>query len=158
MFSFPTHLLVGAALSYLLGFSMLFGAIGGMLTDLDYFTPWHRGPYHSLAIALVAAAIVHALTRSRKKSIGLGIGFAAHTIADWINYLGVMIFWPFSTTYYHLDLVTWDDPYANIGLSLASILTIIIVKKRREGLGWAETVKSFWPLNKHINNKKKKVK
>lgn len=158
MFSFPTHFLVGAALSYLFGFSMLFGALGGMLPDLDYFTPWHRGPFHSLLMAAVAAGVVYALTRSRKKSVGLGIGFAAHTLADLMNYIGVMALWPASTAMLSLDIATWDDPVANLGLSAVSILLMVVVRKRREKLGWKETVKSFWPLNKHINTEKTKDK
>ncbi len=144
MFTFPTHFLVGAAMAYLFGFSMLFGALGGMLPDLDYFTPWHRGAFHSFVFAPITAAVVYALTRSRLKSMGAGIGFAAHSLADWMNYWGTMILWPFSTTMFSLDIATWDDPVANGVLSIASVLLIILLKKYREKKPWLETIKKFW--------------
>jgi membrane-bound metal-dependent hydrolase YbcI (DUF457 family) len=161
MLSFPTHFLIGAALSYLFGFSLLFGALGGMAPDLDYFTPWHRGPFHGLLVAPLAAAVIYLLTRSKKKSLGFGIGFAIHPIADWVDYIGVMIAWPFSDSMLSLDIATWNDPVTNGGFSLISILLIIVLKKHREKLTWMETVKSFWPkksVYKHINTKKTKLK
>lgn len=145
MFSFPTHLLVGAALSYLFGFSMLFGALGGLAPDIDYFTPWHRGPFHSIAVAAASAAVIYAATRSVKKSAGFGIGFAAHSVADWANYIGVMIAWPFSSEFLRLDIATWDDPLANAGLSLISVLVIVAVRKRRGKMTWRQAVVSFIP-------------
>ena len=132
MFSFPTHFFVGAAASSLLGFAAMWGALGGMLPDLDFFTPWHRGPFHSLVFAVVVAVAAFALTRSRNKSLGLGVGFAAHSVADLMNFGGVMILWPFSSDYLSLNLFEWYDPVSNLTLSVLSILIIILVKQHRE--------------------------
>jgi len=132
MFSFPTHFFAGAAASSLLGFAAVWGALGGMLPDLDFFTPWHRGPFHSLVFAAVVAVAAFALTRSRNKSLALGVGFAAHSVADWMNFGGVMILWPFSSEYLSLNLFEWYDPVANSALSIASIFILLLLKKYRE--------------------------
>ncbi len=143
MFCFPTHFLVGAALSYLFGFSLLFGALGGLAPDLDWFTPWHRGPFHSLLFALVMAAAVYAVTRSRRKSAGAGIGFGAHVLTDLLDNGTAMLAWPFSTAAYSMDILVWYDPVANAVLSAASILTIVLLKKHREKKPWGETLKNL---------------
>ena len=155
MFSFPAHLLVGAAIAYLFGFSMLWGALGGMAPDLDYFTPWHRGPFHSFIFAAITGFFVYVLTRSEKKSLGFTAGFIAHVLADWFNYEGVMLLWPF-TGIFGLNCVGWDDPVANTVLVILSVFLIIFLKKRRENKGWLETIKNL-PLIKHINTLKTKV-
>jgi membrane-bound metal-dependent hydrolase YbcI (DUF457 family) len=143
MLTFPTHFLIGAALSYLFGFSMLWGALGGMAPDLDGFTPWHRGPFHSIVFALVMVAAVYALTRSRRKSVGAGIGFAAHVLTDWLDYGTLMLAWPVLPGAYSLDTVIWYDPVTNAVLSAASILTILLLKKHREKKPWGETIKNL---------------
>jgi membrane-bound metal-dependent hydrolase YbcI (DUF457 family) len=143
MLTFPTHFLVGGALSYLFGFSILWGAIGGLFPDLDYFTPWHRGPYHSFAAAIVTAVLIYVFTRSRKKSFGVAIGFAAHSAADWFNQLGVMFFWPVSAATFAIDTIAWDDPVANSLLSLVSLSAILLLMKRRKKLTWREMFNRF---------------
>ncbi len=151
MLSFPTHFLIGAALSYLFGFSMLWGALGGMAPDLDFFTPWHRGPFHSIFIFPLMMGFAYLVTRSRKKTIGAGIGFAAHVITDWIDHDMLLLIWPLSSSATGLGLTEWNNPFVNTFLSLASIATILLVKKHREKKPWKAFIKYFCPKLPRIN-------
>ncbi len=151
MFSFPTPFLIGGALSYLLGFSMLWGALGGMAPDLDYFTPWHRGPFHSIFISLLIMGCAYAVTRSRKKTVGAGIGFAAHVLTDWLDRDMLLLIWPLSSYATGLGMTEWNDPFVNASFSIASVATILIVKKYREKKPWKAVIKDFLPKRLKIN-------
>ncbi|MBN2331101.1 MAG: metal-dependent hydrolase [Candidatus Aenigmarchaeota archaeon] len=145
MLTFPTHFLVGAALSYLFGFSLLWGALGGMAPDLDLFTPWHRGPFHSIFMFPLMMGFAYLVTRSRKKSIGAGIGFAAHVLTDWLDRDTLLLAWPLSSSATGLGLTEWDDPFVNVSLCLLSVVAIIAVKKRREKRPWKDVIMDFVP-------------
>lgn len=151
MFSFPTHFLIGAALSYLFGFSMLWGAIGGMAPDLDFFTPWHRGPFHSIFMFPLMMGFAYMVTRSRKKAVGAGIGFAAHLLTDWIDFDMLLLVWPLSSSATGLGLTEWNNPFVNLAFCLASIGTILIVKKHRDKKPWKAVLKDFWPKMPKLN-------
>lgn len=151
MFTFPTHFLIGAALSYIFGFSMLWGALGGMAPDLDYFTPWHRGPFHSIFISIIIMGFVYLFTRSRKKTIGSGIGFAAHVLTDWLDRDMLLLVWPLSSSPTGLGMTEWNDPFVNAFFSLASVATILIVRKLREKKPWKAVINDFLPKRLKIN-------
>lgn len=157
MFSFPTHIIIGAALSYVFGFSLLWGAIGGLLPDLDYFTPWHRGPFHSIVFASFVSVAALLITRNKKKAVSVFIGFCAHPIVDMLDTEGVMILWPFTRSFLSVNLFSWDNLFVNSGFTLLSLLTIILIKKKREKKPFTDIIAGLF-MYKHIKGLITKLK
>ena len=90
----------------------LLGCIG-MAPDLDLLIAQHRGESHSLGVAALAgvlAALVRWPIPASRWRIGLVVfvGWTTHVILDAMGSdtsapLGVMAFWPFSTSYFISD-------------------------------------------------------
>lgn len=83
---------------------------------LFYFEQ-HRGITHSIAaaplMALLPALVVCAISRSmRGWAVAWGlsiIGVASHLLLDWTNTYGIRLLMPFSSQWFHLDLVNLFD-------------------------------------------------
>lgn len=110
---YRTHFVTGLAAGYLLSGSLEMSAISGvaaLLPDIDHpgsyigrkipviptvlkWTVGHRGPFHSLAAALVAGAIALIIGG---KAIGLAVmvGYLAHLLGDLFTLSGVPLLFP----------------------------------------------------------------
>jgi inner membrane protein len=83
---------------------------------LFYFEQ-HRGITHSIAaapvMALVAVLVTCAVARSmRGWAVAWGIaliGVASHLLLDWTNTYGIRLLYPFSSQWFHLDLINLFD-------------------------------------------------
>jgi inner membrane protein len=82
-----------------------------------YYFEQHRGITHSIAalpvMALLSALVACAFGRTMRGWLaawGLAcIGVASHLLLDWTNIYGVRLFLPFSSQWFHLDLINLFD-------------------------------------------------
>ncbi len=82
-----------------------------------YYFEQHRGITHSIAaapvMALLCALVACAVGRTMRGWIvawGLAlIGVASHLLLDWTNVYGIRLFFPFSSQWFHLDLINLFD-------------------------------------------------
>jgi membrane-bound metal-dependent hydrolase YbcI (DUF457 family) len=71
----------------------------------DYHRGWPGvGFTHSLMFGVVIALIVLWTTRSRQWALGLLIGQWAHVLTDICDSIGTMVFFPFTTQHYTIDM------------------------------------------------------
>jgi inner membrane protein len=105
-------------------------ACAAMAPDLDLVAGVHRGPSHSLAVAVAAGVltwVVSAGARRRpdgsgaearrqvRRALAVAAAYATHTLLDWLSAdssapFGIMALWPFTDNYYesswHVFLAT----------------------------------------------------
>jgi inner membrane protein len=82
-----------------------------------YYFEQHRGITHSVAaapvMALLAVLLTCAIGRTMKGWVvawGLAlIGVASHLLLDWTNAYGIRLLYPFSSQWFHLDLINLFD-------------------------------------------------
>jgi inner membrane protein len=82
-----------------------------------YYFEQHRGITHSLAtlpvMALLSALVACAFGRTMRGWLaawGLAIiGVASHLLLDWTNTYGIRLLFPFSSRWFHLDLINLFD-------------------------------------------------
>jgi inner membrane protein len=82
-----------------------------------YYFEQHRGITHSIAaapvMALLCALIACAIGRTmRGWAVAWGlalIGVASHLLLDWTNVYGIRLLFPFSSQWFHLDLINLFD-------------------------------------------------
>jgi inner membrane protein len=82
-----------------------------------YYFEQHRGITHSIAaapvMALLSVLLVCAIARTMRGWVvawGLAlIGVASHLLLDWTNTYGIRLLYPFSSQWFHLDLINLFD-------------------------------------------------
>jgi inner membrane protein len=82
-----------------------------------YYIAQHRGITHSIAsapvMALIAVLITCAIARSMRgwavAWVLALIGVASHLLLDWTNSYGIRLLYPFSSQWFHLDLINLFD-------------------------------------------------
>ncbi len=126
-----THSLTGlmlsrAGLNRLYPRATLLLVISANIPDIDfvaivggplYYFEQHRGITHSVAsapvMALLAVLITCAIARTMRGWLvawGLAlIGVASHLLLDWTNVYGIRLLYPFSSQWFHLDLINLFD-------------------------------------------------
>jgi hypothetical protein len=81
-------------------------AILGMSPDLDLLVAGlHRGPTHSLGVALICGLAAAALTSNARLGAAAGCAYATHALLDWLGAdssrpIGIMALWPLTSDYY----------------------------------------------------------
>lgn len=93
------HACFGAALVTLVGTTPVYGAIGGILPDVDTLLGEvlpisHRGLTHTPVIALVLAGFLYLLTDDLSDSLALGTGYLSHLFIDTFTPAGIMWLFP----------------------------------------------------------------
>jgi inner membrane protein len=91
-----------------------------------YYFEQHRGITHSVAaapvMALLAVLLTCAIARTMKGWVvawGLAlIGVASHLLLDWTNAYGIRLLYPFSSQWFHLDLINLFDLFVWAALLL----------------------------------------
>jgi inner membrane protein len=100
--------------------------VAANIPDIDFVTivrgplfyfEQHRGITHSIAVApimaLLAVLITCAIGRTMRGWVvawGLAlIGVASHLLLDWTNAYGIRLLFPFSSQWFHLDLINLFD-------------------------------------------------
>ena len=73
--------------------------------DLDLLLQTHRGPSHSVGVALIAGAVAFAITRQPRWGLAAALAWSSHIVLDWMSNdtrppLGVMALWPLTHDYY----------------------------------------------------------
>lgn len=104
---------------------------------------------HSLGFAILVAALVYALTKSRGWSAGLLLGMAAHSITDINDTVGTMLAFPFSTE--NLSIGTWAYAatpggkyldarayYSSFGFVMDAVWLVILL------LSWRVLTERYW--------------
>lgn len=142
-----THALLGATVGQALcggtlgKRALLWGAVGGVLPDLDMVAVvtgpmgeflHHRGPTHSLLLGLGGGlAIGYALGRRRAAAepgtlaawMGLlAASILSHPLLDLFTTYGIRLLWPFSNRRFALDAVPIVDPVYTLLLLAAVVL------------------------------------
>ncbi len=141
-----THIFLGSALAQSLAArrlgharSFLIGALAATFPDFDalFHTgdalrdhALHRHFMHSLLIVPLLAALavlpflLHKKSRPLLKPLYLAalIACASHTLLDLLTPYGTMIFWPFTTHRFALDIISVADPLYTLPLMLGVIL------------------------------------
>jgi len=85
-------------------------ALAATVPDLDILFGMHRTGTHSIAAALIAAAVAWLTVRRRTGfalvvALTIGSAYASHALLDWLGKdssmpPGLMVLWPFSTRFY----------------------------------------------------------
>lgn len=99
-------------------------ALAGALADLDLLLPLqHRGPSHSIAMAVLMLAVAYVVGRTLRRdgmgptpgavALGIGSAYVSHVLLDWLGSdtaspRGVMAFWPFSHAFHISGLDLFD--------------------------------------------------
>ena len=116
----------------------------GLVADFDLLVGFHSAYTHSIGAAgLVFVAALLLLGRGRWiVAAGAAAAYFSHPLLDWLGEdtsvpLGVMLWWPFSTNYYHsgLDVFRsiqrrywlpgfWSHNLASVALELALLLPL----------------------------------
>ncbi len=145
-----THMLAGALIGEAvfrprLGrLAPIAGAIAAAVPDLDVLSgcfsadpffnlEFHRGPTHSLImlplLSAALAVIISALTRRWEIRRCLWLFLAgllpmlSHSLIDWLTNYGTQLLWPFDSARYALDWIFIIDPWFDLILAGALILT-----------------------------------
>src|SRR5580704_4605075 len=92
-----------------------------------YYFEQHRGITHSIAaapvMALLCVLVTCAIGRTMRGWVaawGLAmIGVASHLLLDWTNVYGIRLLFPFSSQWFHLDLINLFDLLVWVVLLLA---------------------------------------
>lgn len=85
---------------------VLAGAVAGVLPDVDFLWGRHNMETHSLGAAVAAAVIAWLWWRGQARlALTVGLAWASHVLFDWLGSddtapLGVMAFWPLTSTFY----------------------------------------------------------
>jgi hypothetical protein len=101
-----------------------------LLPDIDFLIPGiiHRGPTHSLILALIIFAPF--LIKNPKKTLPYFTALLTHSIiADFITYGGVMLLWPLSTEMmgYRSPLTMGRAAETRIELALFAALILVLI-------------------------------
>ena len=96
-------------------------AIAAALADIDFLLPIrHRGPSHSVGVAVLAGVAVYAwlrLSGARGNAVRIALAivtaYGTHVLFDWLGAdtsspRGVMALWPFSSSFFISDLDVFD--------------------------------------------------
>jgi inner membrane protein len=126
-----------------------------------YYFEQHRGITHSIAaaplMALLAALVTCAIGRTMRGwgvAWGLAlIGVASHLLLDWTNVYGIRLLFPFSSQWFHLDLINLFDLLVWAVLLLGWVAPMLgklvsgeIGAQAGSGHGWAIFALSFFLL------------
>jgi inner membrane protein len=128
--------------------AMLWGAIGGLLPDLDILVPlgdavrnvtYHRGPSHSLFVLAALTPLmvflilkIHpqtAVYRARWLWL-VFLAFVTHVLLDCLTVYGTQIFWPLSTPPVMWSTLFIIDPAYSLPL-LAGVLAALAMSRSR---------------------------
>jgi inner membrane protein len=73
---------------------------------LSLLAPWrwfeHRGPFHSIPMALLVGAIAYLVSGRTDIAIALIAGWSSHLVADDLTYMGQPLLWPLSSKLVHV--------------------------------------------------------
>lgn len=100
--------------------------VSGLIAP-EVFLRWHRDFTHSLLFSPVIALFPVFAVRAFKRGEGhwraewaiAWVAVLSHLLLDFLNIYGIRLLWPFSRTWYRLDLVPVVDPWFWITLFLA---------------------------------------
>ncbi len=73
--------------------------------DVDLVSAVHRGPTHSIGMAILAGLAVFAATRSARWGLAAVLAWSSHVLLDWLSVdtrppSGLMALWPISRDYF----------------------------------------------------------
>ncbi len=90
-------------------------AVAAVLPDLDFLWGRHNMETHSLGAALAAGLVALVVTRGRARRLALVVtaAWASHVLFDWLGSddtppLGVMAWWPLSTSFVFADAYVFE--------------------------------------------------
>jgi membrane-bound metal-dependent hydrolase YbcI (DUF457 family) len=132
---FQTHFFFALALAYILKLPAAVTAIAGVLPDIDtVFTAMgtgfpfiHRGFFHTPIILGIMLIGIYLLTKRADICAGFGVGFLSHLFIDTFNPTGIMWLYPFTTTFFSLNLATYSNVIANYGIIAWSLAFILLL-------------------------------
>lgn len=135
-----THLMFALALTYLSGFPVVYGMIGGILPDADLlldlgFPLTHRGIVHTPLVAFLSAFALFLLTGRRAPAAALGTGYLSHLFIDTFTYSGIMWLFPLKKEL-SFEMVGYADVSANLGIIALSIILPLGWRYRDEVRIW----------------------
>lgn len=143
-----THLLFAFTLLWISNFPLVLGLIASILPDLDasfhFMFPFvHRGIMHTPLFMIAGILVIYALSGSKKSSFAFGLGYSSHLVLDTFTYSGIMWLFPLQETF-SLQLLTANSFVGNLGISIFSIIVVIVWKWQRKVITWIESLKGLW--------------
>jgi len=130
----PAHFMFALALAYVLRLPRVPTALAGIAPDLDSFLNYsfplmHRGFIHTPIFLLITVGVIALATKNKPLAAGFGVGFLAHLLTDIITPTGIMFFYPWPY-YITLNLAYYNSVFANIGIIILSLVTIIVYNSK----------------------------
>jgi membrane-bound metal-dependent hydrolase YbcI (DUF457 family) len=113
-------------------------AIAGVLPDVDTafyalnlgFPFIHRGFFHTPIILAIILIGIYLATKRADICAGFGVGFLSHLFIDTLNPTGIMWLYPFTTSFYSLNLATYSNEIANWGIIAWSAAFILLLNPK----------------------------
>jgi membrane-bound metal-dependent hydrolase YbcI (DUF457 family) len=134
---------------------LAFFALAGALADIDFLLPIrHRGPTHSLGVAVLVLAAALAAGSRLRVALAIAAAYASHVFLDWVSAdtstpRGLMALWPLSSAYYISSLEVFraiDRRYWLPGFwsrnAIAVAWELLILAPISAGVGWFRVGKS----------------
>ena len=122
------HACFGAALVTVVGTTPVYGAIGGLLPDVDTLLGEvlplsHRGLTHTPIIALVLAGLLYLITDDLDDSLALGTGYLSHLFIDTFTPAGIMWLFPWRVFMSH-DVALASSVDVNMAIAGIGLLAM----------------------------------
>jgi len=98
--------------------------------DVDFFIPFlvHRGPTHSLVVALVLSSIYYAVFRRGVPYFGALVSHSL--IGDYFTSYGCKLFWPIFTGWYRSSVIICYNGYFGMGVEIILFVVMLLLMAR----------------------------
>jgi membrane-bound metal-dependent hydrolase YbcI (DUF457 family) len=104
---------------------------------LGMLAPWrylgHRGPFHSIPLALLVGCIAYVVTGRAEVAIAVLLGWLSHLVADDMTHMGQPLLWPLTNRLVHVTpraLRFRSGSWVEWPLSVLALLLVLVAHPR----------------------------
>ncbi|HYU78553.1 MAG TPA: metal-dependent hydrolase [Vicinamibacterales bacterium] len=131
--------------------------------DVDFLWGRHGMETHSVGAAILAGAVVWALTRRPRLALVCVVAWLSHVLFDWLGSddfppIGVMALWPFTRNFYFANAFLFDTISRRYWLPGFWSHNIAAVLKEIAWLTPPTLLLAWWRWNLEIRNALRKVR